>query len=83
MAASSWGHVQPNLQLQLVKIASLQPLPQLSPLFAMQPVNLRSSIDAKEISAYALLSLNVYQVYVTLFQLVHRSQCRQVLLHKF
>jgi hypothetical protein len=27
MVASSWGHVQPNLLLQLVKIASLQPLP--------------------------------------------------------
>jgi hypothetical protein len=72
MVASSWGLVRPNLQLQLVRIASLQPLPQHLPLYEMQPANLHSYIDAKEISAYALQSLSVYPVYVTQFQLAHR-----------
>jgi hypothetical protein len=72
MVALSWGHALPNLQLLLAKIASLQPQPPLSPLYAMQPVNLRSYIAAKEISASVLQSLNVYQVYVTLFPSAHR-----------
>jgi hypothetical protein len=50
---------------------------------AMQPVNLRSYIVAKAISVSVSLLLNVYLVFATLFQLAHRSQCRQVLLHKF
>jgi hypothetical protein len=37
----------------------------------MPPVNLPSSIAAKEIFASVLLSLNVYLVSVTLFQSVH------------
>jgi hypothetical protein len=60
-----------------VKIASLQQLPQRWPLCVMPPENLRSYTAAKEISASALLSLNVYQGYVTQFQLVLLLRCRQ------
>jgi hypothetical protein len=42
------------------------------PLYAMPQVNLPSSIAVREISESALLSLNVYQVFGILFQLVHR-----------
>jgi hypothetical protein len=72
-----------NLPLLPVKIVCLPLLLQLLPRCAMQPVNLRSYIAAKEISESALLWPNVYQVYVTLFRLAHRSQCKQALLLKF
>jgi hypothetical protein len=47
--ASSWGLALANLQGLPVKIASLQRQVQLLPPFAMQQVNLLSSIVAKEI----------------------------------
>jgi hypothetical protein len=71
MVVLSWGHVLPNLQLQRVKIALLQPLPRHLPLFVMPLANLHSYIAAKEISVSVLQSLKDFQVYVTLFQLVH------------
>jgi hypothetical protein len=67
----SWGHVLPNSLPLLVKIALLQPLPQLLPLFVMQQVNPHSYTAAKEISVSVSLLLNDFQVYATLFQLVH------------
>jgi hypothetical protein len=71
MAVLSWGLVLPNSQPLQVKIASLQPLPQHWPLFAMPLVNLHSYIAAKEISESVLLWPKDFQVCVTLFQLAH------------
>jgi hypothetical protein len=71
MVASSWGHVLLNLPQLLVKIASLQLLPRRLLLYAMPLANLHSCTAAKEISVSVLQSLNVFQVYVTLFQLAH------------
>jgi hypothetical protein len=66
-----------------VKIAYWPLLPQHSRRCAMQLVNPLSCTAAKEISESASLLLNVYLDFATLFQLEHRSQCRQVLLRKF
>jgi hypothetical protein len=55
-----------------VKIAYWLLLPQHSRRCAMQPANLRSYIVAKAISVSVLQLLNVYLVFATLFQLVHR-----------
>jgi hypothetical protein len=54
-----------------VKIAYWPLLPRPLLPYAMQLVNLRSYIAAKAISASALQLLNVYLVYVILYQLAH------------
>jgi hypothetical protein len=68
---SSWDNAPENSLARPVKIAFWQLLVPHSRLFAMPLVNLPSSIAAKEIFASVLLSLNVYQVFVTLSQSVH------------
>jgi hypothetical protein len=50
---------------------------------AMQLVNLHSCTDAKEISEFVSLSLNVYLDFVTLYLLAPRLLCKLDLLHKF
>jgi hypothetical protein len=72
MVDLSWVHARPNLPLRLAKIDLLQPLLQLSPLYAMQRVNLLSYTAARAISESALQLPKDFQVYVTLFRLAHR-----------
>jgi hypothetical protein len=64
--------VLPNLLLLPVKIVYLLLLPLPLLRCAMQLVNLRSYIAAKEISESALQLPNVYLGFVILFQLGHR-----------
>jgi hypothetical protein len=71
MVDLSWVRVLQNSQQLLVKIALLPLLPQPLRPFVMQPVNLRSYTDVREISASALQLLNDFQVYVTLSLLAH------------
>jgi hypothetical protein len=68
--ASSSVHVRLNYRLLLAKIVYLLLLPQRLPRCAMQQVNLRSFIAAKEISESALQLLSVYQVYAIQFRWV-------------
>jgi hypothetical protein len=70
-------------QRQPVRIDLLQ-LPLLHlPHCAMQLVNLHSCTDAKEISEFVSLSLNVYLDFVTLCRSAPPLLCKLVLLHKF
>jgi hypothetical protein len=59
------------LQVLQVKIACSPLLVRPLPLYAMQPVNPHSSIAVKEISESASQLLNVFQVFVIQYQLVH------------
>jgi hypothetical protein len=70
MVALSWALALLNSLLLQVKIALSLLLLQRWRLCAMPLENLPSYIVAKAISASALQLLNVYQVYVTLFQSV-------------
>jgi hypothetical protein len=64
LAQASW----PQL---LAKIDLSQQQPQRWQRYGMQPVNLLSSIAAKEIFESVWLLQNDFQVYATLFQSVH------------
>jgi fumarate reductase subunit D len=83
MVASSLVHVLASLLSQPVKIVLLLLLALLLPLSVMPQANQRSSISAKEMSDCVLQLLNVFQVYVTQFQWVQLSLCKQDLQLKF
>jgi hypothetical protein len=83
MGASLLALAQVSWQLPLAKIDSLLQQLLLWQRCEMQQVNQRSSIAAKEISESVSLLQNDFQVYATLFQLVHLLRCKRDLRLKF
>jgi hypothetical protein len=71
MAALSWVPALQSLPQPQVKIASLPPLALPYRRYAMQQVNLPSSIAVKAISVSVLQSLRDFQVYAIQCQLEH------------